>query len=258
MGFNKLLASHAGAPVLHRTLGEFQACDDIAEIVLVAGEEVRAAVEQWQTEGHLTKLRAIVPGGTERHFSVWAGLQAISAEATLVAVHDGARPLIRPEQISRCIAQASATGAATCARPMSETLKRADATGSITETIDRDGVWVMETPQVFNRALLVKAYEAVLAAGALVTDEVSAVQHLDEPVFVVNNFMRDWGHQFVYDAPVLRRCLEEAGFTGVTQPALMESPEPSLRGLEHAARMPEGFLAFESLVFEAVKEGSGS
>ena len=79
-----------------------------------------------------------------------------------------------------------------------------------------------------------------------------------EPVFVVNNFMRDWGHQFVYDGPVLRRCLEEAGFTGVTQPALMESPEPSLRGLEHAARMPEGFLAFESLVFEAVKEGSGS
>ncbi len=187
MGFNKLLASLAGAPVLHRTLGEFQACDDIAEIVLVAGEEVRAAVEQWQTEGHLTKLRAIVPGGTERHFSVWAGLQAISAETTLVAVHDGARPLIRPEQISRCIAQASATGAATCARPMSETLKRADAAGSITETIDRDGVWVMETPQVFNRALLVKAYEAVLAAGALVTDEVSAVQMLGQAVQVVDD-----------------------------------------------------------------------
>lgn len=77
-----------------------------------------------------------------------------------------------------------------------------------------------------------------------------------DAVYVVNNFMRDWGHQFVYDARALRRCLEEAGFTDITRPALRESPEPSLRGLEHAARMPEGFLAFESLVFEAVKPGA--
>ncbi len=76
-----------------------------------------------------------------------------------------------------------------------------------------------------------------------------------EAAYVVNNFMRDWGHQFVYDAAALRRGLEEAGFTDITRPALMESPEPALRGLEHAGRMPEGFLAFESLVFEAVKPG---
>ena len=187
MGFNKLLASLAGAPVLQRTLGEFEACSDIAEIVLVASDEVREVVQSWQAAGHLTKLRAIVAGGSERHFSVWAGLQAISPDATTVAVHDGARPLVRPEQISRCVAEAIATGAATCARPMTETIKRVDADGQITEALDRAGVWVMETPQVFDHALLVRAYEAVLAAGALVTDEVSAVQHLGQAVKVVDN-----------------------------------------------------------------------
>lgn len=78
-------------------------------------------------------------------------------------------------------------GAATCARPMTETIKRVDADGQITEALNREGVWVMETPQVFDHALLVRAYEAVLAAGAFVTDEVSAVQHLGQSVKVVDN-----------------------------------------------------------------------
>jgi 2-C-methyl-D-erythritol 4-phosphate cytidylyltransferase len=95
--------------------------------------------------------------------------------------------LISVAQISRCIEAARKRGAVTCARRMTETLKRADAEGRVTGSIDRENAWVMETPQIFRRELLVRAYESVLRDAVLVTDEVSAVQHLGEPVYVVEN-----------------------------------------------------------------------
>lgn len=187
MGFNKLLALLAGIPVLRRTLGEFQACPDVGEIIVVGGDEVREQVAHWQQAGGLSKLVAVIPGGAERHLSVWAGMQACSPGSDIIAVHDGARPLITPEQISKSIAAARGQKAVACARPMTETIKRVDENGCITESLDRTGVWVMETPQVFSRTLLTQAYEAVIRDGALVTDEVSAVQHIGVSVFVVEN-----------------------------------------------------------------------
>jgi 2-C-methyl-D-erythritol 4-phosphate cytidylyltransferase len=187
MGFNKLLAELAGAPVLLRTLEEFQACGDIDEIIVVTGDDVASEIKTWAQTHPLSKLAAIVPGGTERHFSVWNGLQQCSPQSDIIAVHDGARPLINPGQISRCIQVARESRAVACARPMTETIKRTESDGRITESIDRTGVWVMETPQVFARDLLTQAYKAVIHDGALVTDEVSAVQHVGEPVFVVEN-----------------------------------------------------------------------
>lgn len=187
MGFNKLLAELAGAPVLLRTLEEFQACGDIDEIIVVTGDDVASEIKTWAQTHSLSKLSAIVPGGTERHFSVWNGLQQCSPQSDIIAVHDGARPLINPGQISRCIQAARESRAVACARPMTETIKRTESDGRITESIDRTGVWVMETPQVFARDLLTQAYKAVIHDGALVTDEVSAVQHVGEPVFVVEN-----------------------------------------------------------------------
>jgi 2-C-methyl-D-erythritol 4-phosphate cytidylyltransferase len=187
MGFNKLLAPLAGVPVLRRTLAEFQACADVGEIIVVTGDEQREQIAQWQQTGELSKLVAVIAGGAERHLSVWAGIQACSPETDIVAVHDGARPLISPDQISKCITAAREKQAVACARPMTETIKRADASGRICESLERAGVWVMETPQVFTKPLLVRAYEAVIREGALVTDEVSAMQHIGVPVFVIEN-----------------------------------------------------------------------
>lgn len=185
MGFNKLLAPLDGVPVLRRTLGQFQDCPDVGEIIVVGGDEVREAVAGWRAE--LPKLVQVISGGAERHLSVWAGLQTCAAESDVVAVHDGARPLIHTTQITRCIEAARKLQAVACARPMTETIKRVDGEGRITESLDRTGVWVMETPQVFKRDLLIRAYEAVIRDHALVTDEVSAVQHLGEAVSVVEN-----------------------------------------------------------------------
>ncbi len=185
MGFNKLLAPLAGEPVLRRTLATFQKCEAVDEIIVVAGDAVRTEIEVWRADFH--KIVQVIAGGAERHLSVHAGLQALNTACDIVAVHDGARPLISPEQIARCIEAARTQGAIACARPMTETLKRCDSEGCITESVDRANAWIMETPQVFQRDVLTRAYAAVMRDGVLVTDEVSAVQHLGEPVFVVEN-----------------------------------------------------------------------
>ncbi len=186
MGFNKLMAPLCGEPVLRRTLGVFQKCAAIDEIIVVTSGPLRMEVDVWRSGG-FDKITQIITGGTERHHSVHAGLHALNPACDIVAVHDGARPLISVHQITRCIEAARTQSAVACARPMTETLKRCDSDGRITDSIDRANAWIMETPQVFKRDLLVRAYDAVMLDGLLVTDEVSAVQHLGEPVFVVEN-----------------------------------------------------------------------
>jgi len=112
MGFDKLLASLGGCPVILHTLRAFQACPDIDEIVVVTSEDRVEVIQRLADDVMLSKLRAFVPGGAERHLSVWAGIQAVAADCDYVAVHDGARPLIHPGQISRCLERARETGAA--------------------------------------------------------------------------------------------------------------------------------------------------
>lgn len=187
MGFNKLTALLAGVPVLQRTLSAFDRCDAIHEIIVVGSDEVRELVTAWQKEAIFRKPIRVVAGGAERHLSVNEGLRRLTADTDIVAVHDGARPLITPEQITRCIEKARDVKAVACARPVTETLKRATAEGVISGSMAREGAWIMETPQVFDRALLCEAYERVIRDGLLVTDEVSAVQHLGVPVFVLDN-----------------------------------------------------------------------
>ena len=185
MGFDKLLAPLGGEPVILRTMRAFQVCGDIDGIWVVAGDERGMRIKE--LAAGLTKFRGIVAGGAERHLSVWNGLQALPAECKVVAVHDGARPLIAPKQISRCIEKAAASGAAASARRVTETLKRADADGCVCSSIEREGVWIMETPQAFRLVILREACAAVIHRGGLVTDEVSAVHDFGHPVQLVEN-----------------------------------------------------------------------
>ena len=187
MGFNKLTALLADVPVLRHTLGAFDCCEAVHEIIVVGGDEVREIVAGWMAKDFFRKPVRVVAGGAERHLSVNEGLLQLTDDTDIVAVHDGARPLITPEQIARCIERAREVKAVACARPITETLKRVGSDGIISGSIDREGAWIMETPQVFDRALLCDAYDRVIRDGLLVTDEVSAVQHLGVPVFVIDN-----------------------------------------------------------------------
>jgi 2-C-methyl-D-erythritol 4-phosphate cytidylyltransferase len=171
MGFDKLASPLAGIPVLRRTLEAFLAAESIAEIIVVCPES------RWELLGdEFPKPVKRVDGGADRQDSVAAGLAILSGTASLVAVHDGARPLVSPEDINRCVAAAAEHRAATLARRVTETLKRSDTAGFSAEAVSREDLWFMETPQVFEIPLLREAYQAVGSQGLAVTDEVSALE----------------------------------------------------------------------------------
>ncbi|MBR5213370.1 MAG: 2-C-methyl-D-erythritol 4-phosphate cytidylyltransferase [Akkermansia sp.] len=175
-GFDKLAAPLAGVPVLRRSVDAFVAAGCSA-VVVVCPES------RWQEVGLADTVFPVpvlrVDGGAERQNSVEAGLNALPEGTRYVAVHDGARPLITPQGICDCLAAAQQTGAAACAHPIVDTLKRADADAcSLPEKVSRDNLWGMETPQIFDLAMLRRAYACVAEQQLVVTDEVSAVESL--------------------------------------------------------------------------------
>lgn len=186
MGFDKLAADLAGKPVLARTIQAFCECKCVDEIVIVCSAENESWVREIVSDMEQTdKVSSIVHGGSERHFSVSNGIDAVSSAAQLIGVHDGARPLITPDAITRCAEEAMTSGAATMGRPITDTVKRCDANQCVEDAVDRSGLWAMETPQIFSAQLLRNAYSEILNRGDLVTDEVSAVHSTGHPVKVV-------------------------------------------------------------------------
>ncbi|MBV9873401.1 MAG: 2-C-methyl-D-erythritol 4-phosphate cytidylyltransferase [Verrucomicrobia bacterium] len=196
MGFDKLTADLGGRPLFIRTLERFENCSEVDEIVLVANEERIKSFGNMAEEYGLKKVAAVVPGGADRHLSVWNGLGALGEGADLVAVHDGARPLISSATISKAMLLATKFGAVALAAPVVETLKKADSDGLVTGSIDRSGLWTMQTPQIFRRDWLVAAYELVLARGARVTDETSAAEMAGFPVRLMHS--EDWNLKVTY------------------------------------------------------------
>ena len=187
MGFDKLFADLAGKPVVAWSVAAFEACAAVDRIIIVTRPEKEPLFNELARCEGWTKLRAILPGGAQRHLSVWNGLQTLANSADdYVAVHDGARPLVTPEMIERCFDLARKTGAACCATPVSDTLKRADANGRIVSGVDRTSLWAMQTPQIFSSSKLTAAYQQVINEGITITDETSALEHVGQPVFVYN------------------------------------------------------------------------
>ncbi|MEI6351340.1 MAG: 2-C-methyl-D-erythritol 4-phosphate cytidylyltransferase [Verrucomicrobiota bacterium] len=188
MGFDKLMADLNGKPVAAHSLIAFQECASVERIVLVTREDRVAEFQELGKTYKISKLKSVVAGGSERHLSVWNGIQAGKAELSdYVAVHDAARPLITPAAIEACLALARRHGAAACAQPVTDTLKRATVDGFVTGSVERDHLWAMQTPQVFLASVLRHAYTQLLRTSEAVTDEVSAVQKLGVSVFLLRN-----------------------------------------------------------------------
>ena len=209
MGFDKLFAPLAGKPVIAHSIRAFEQCAGIQEIILVtqAGEGIAKMKALVEAEG-FQKVRQIVAGDSERYLSVWNGLQAVSAEADLVAIHDGARPLITPALIEACLRLAAENGSACCASPIPDTVKRASDELVVSESVDRTGLWSMQTPQVFRSALILQAYAALIARHEPVTDEVSAIQNLGKKIALLRN--DDWNFKitFPHDLKMAAHVLE--------------------------------------------------
>ena len=185
MGFDKLFAVIAGEPVIAHPIRAFERAISVDEIVVVAREDRHDEIRKISRDSGFKKVLSIVPGGERRQDSVRAGLDRINRDAKYVSVHDAARPLITPEQIERAFAQCRVHGAAALAQPVNDTLKRADADLLVVGSVDRDQIYAMQTPQIFERKLIEDAYRAVYAENILVTDEVSAVERLGYKVALV-------------------------------------------------------------------------
>lgn len=197
MGFDKLFAPLSGKPVLWYSLNAFSECEEIDEILVITKADRVAEVEQLVSDESLGKVRKVLVGGSERHLSVWNGLKAIESHGSeFVAIHDGARPLTTPQLIHDCLQMAKERGSACCASPIPDTVKRASSDQVVTESVERTGLWAMQTPQIFASGLILQAYAALMAKHEIVTDEVSAVQKLGKRIALLEN--HDWNFKITF------------------------------------------------------------
>ena len=180
-GGDKLFAELGGRPVLWWSLRAFDGCDAVDDLVVVASERNRESAAALSAE--FEKVRAVVLGGAERQDSVASGLRAL-AGASIVAVHDGARPLVAGATIERGVELAQAQGAAVAGSAVADTIKEVDGGERVVRTPERARLRAAATPQVFRRELLVAAHQRAARDGVYGTDDAGLVEHLGEAVLI--------------------------------------------------------------------------
>ena len=168
-------------PVIAHTLNAFENTDIIDEIIIVTKEEDILVMMDIAKAFGISKVTEIVPGGATRTDSVKNGIN--SAKGNIVAIHDGVRPCIQPIHITKTVEAAMKTGAAALGCPVTDTLKKVDENGIITQKVNREGMWAIQTPQVFDKELLLRAYADGDTQGA--TDDCMLVESIGVNVTMV-------------------------------------------------------------------------
>ena len=184
-GTDKLMEALDGVPVLVRTLTALQQARRVDEIVVAAREERIVEISQLCRTYGITKCSKVVLGGDSRAKSVLLAALEARPDAELLAVQDGARPLVTPELIDAVVAAAAKTAAAAPAVPVKDTVKSVRADGTVDRTLDRDALRAVQTPQVFEASVLKAALQSAREAGVTVTDDCSAVERLGKRVYLV-------------------------------------------------------------------------
>lgn len=174
----------AGAPLLVHTLRALARAACVARLVVAVPAERVEATRRLLGRHRVPRRCEVVAGGADRQESVWLGLQAIG-DAEWVLVHDAVRPFITTALVARVLAAAGATGAATCGLPVRETVKRAREDGTTETTLDRTGLWLVQTPQAFRRDLLWEAHDKARRDGFAGTDDAVLVERLGGRVALV-------------------------------------------------------------------------
>lgn len=180
---NKVFAPLRGRTVLHHSLDALARCPDVDRLVIVTAADDLERVRE--IAGSFTKVHAVCEGGAERYHSVRNALAQVPEGTELVAIHDGARPLISPALVSAVVQAARESGAALPATAVSDTLKRSPDGNATVETVDRRTLYGVQTPQVFRLELLLRAFQAAEAEGFTGTDDASYVERLGHPVRLV-------------------------------------------------------------------------
>ena len=204
-GIDKVMAELEGEPMILRTVRTFQTCDAIQEIVIVTREDLILPI--MGLCAGLDKVKAVVVGGSSRQESVEHGLYALSNKVKLVAVQDGARPLITHAVIDRTVRAAPSYGAAAPAIPVKDTIKVVNG-GVVSSTPDRKTLQAVQTPQVFDLDMLKGALKKAKADGAEVTDDCSAVERLGMSIKIVEGDERNIKVTTPLDLAIAKLLLE--------------------------------------------------
>lgn len=205
-GIDKVMAPLAGEPMIVRTVRAFQDCDAVKKIVVVTREDLILPITSLCSG--MSKVKAVVAGGSSRQESVHLGLNALSGEVQLVAVHDGARPLVSWQLIDRVIRAANTYGAAAPAIPVKDTIKVVKG-GVVEQTPDRSNLFAVQTPQVFDFDLLRGALKKVEQEQLQVTDDCSAVEQMGMRVKIVEGDERNLKVTTPIDLKIAQMLLEE-------------------------------------------------
>lgn len=180
-GIDKAFVPLLGHPLVAYPLAAFEGCPEVQEVVLVVAphrvEEARALVARYR----FSRVRAVCPGGARRQDSVREGLACLSPTVRWVAVHDGARPLVDARLLVEGLRTARLTGASAPALPLKDTVKRVDPEGRVLETLPRQDLRAVQTPQVFRRDLLERAHREVREE---VTDDAGMVERMGGTVLL--------------------------------------------------------------------------
>ena len=177
----------AGRPVLVHALLKFDVCSLIDHIcVVVPDDDLDFCRRRLLAGGQIKKPVQFVAGGRHRQQSVYNGLKSLDDKKGLVAIHDGVRPLVDPLLITACIRAAETSGACAPGIPAYDTIKRVSGEGTIAGTVERKGLWLIQTPQVFRYAVISKAHDRALRDGYVGTDDATLVERLGFPVTLIS------------------------------------------------------------------------
>ncbi len=205
-GIDKIMEPLDGEPLVMRSIRTFQDCDAIREIVVVTRQDLIVPI--MSLCAGIDKVKAVVAGGSSRPESVNAGLNALSDKVKLAAIHDGARPLITWQVIDRVVRAANSYGAAAPGIPVKDTIKAVTG-GVVKETPDRKTLRAIQTPQVFDVALLRGALKKAKDDGAEITDDCSAVERMGMSVKIVEGDERNLKVTTPMDLAIAKLLLEE-------------------------------------------------
>ncbi|MBE6850186.1 MAG: 2-C-methyl-D-erythritol 4-phosphate cytidylyltransferase [Ruminococcus sp.] len=182
-GVNKILLELGDTNVIGHSLRAFQNCPDVAEIIIVTKAENNAVIQETAEKLGISKLAAITEGGDTRQKSVMEGLRLVSKESQYIAIHDGARPLVKPEHIAKVIKDARVFGGATLGVPVKDTIKVVDD-GLIVDTPHRPSLYITQTPQVFRKRLYFEAVDFAMEHELDFTDDCQLVEAIGGKVYM--------------------------------------------------------------------------
>lgn len=180
-GAKKQFLDLDGKPVVIHCLSLFQKSRHIDEVICVVPKTDVALAKNLVSEYALSKVKTLLAGGATRQDSVAIALAYLASEKPgedIVLVHDGARPLLSSDLLDRLVMEAKSCGAVVAARPVTDSLKAVSESGIIQNTLPREGLWAMQTPQVFRLSILATAYRKGMAEGFCATDDAMMVERL--------------------------------------------------------------------------------